>query len=321
MHRLERWRNAIEETRRALKKREPAPSDPAGMARLREWAWDGLDRIAWITYRVEKPQHDISPEREVTRGRVRFTIGGFRANGTRVERSADVLLSVEWDPRRDPTPKEAPPGARSRIRSDPDGSHRDVRPRRLRAGERLAAFPRRHGRSRPRRAAPRSAVEADQPPDRRHLARLRRRGPRLQRRRFRGPLRRRRRALDPLQERRTRPFHRRHRRSRARQAGRQRHRRHRSRRGRRGRRRPARSLRHRRLRPRTSLREPRRWHLRGDDWRFRHFRQSAMPARRHLPTWTATATSTSSCASPAITTTRCPIPPTTRTTVGPTGST
>ncbi|HLN58255.1 MAG TPA: VCBS repeat-containing protein, partial [Thermoanaerobaculia bacterium] len=111
MHRLERWRNAAEETRRALMRREPASTDPAGMARLREWAWNGLDRIAWITYRVEKPQHDISSEREVTRGRVRFTIGGFRANGMRVERSADILLSAEWDPRRDPTPKEAPPGA------------------------------------------------------------------------------------------------------------------------------------------------------------------------------------------------------------------
>ena len=92
-------------------RREPAPSDPAGMARLREWAWDGLDRIAWITYRVEKPLHDISSEHEVTRGRVRFTIGGFRGDGTRIERSADVLLSAEWDPRRDPSPTEAPAGA------------------------------------------------------------------------------------------------------------------------------------------------------------------------------------------------------------------
>ena len=113
MHRLERWRNAIEDTRRALKKRDPAPSDPAGVPRLRQWAWDGLDRIAWITYRVEKPAHDISPQREVTRGRVRFTVGGFRGNGARVERSADVLIAAEWDPRTDPTPapKEAPPGA------------------------------------------------------------------------------------------------------------------------------------------------------------------------------------------------------------------
>jgi len=111
MHRLERWRDAAEATRRALRRREPAPSDPAGLGRLRDWAWNGLDRVAWISYRVEKPEHDISPWREVTRGRVRFTVGGFRLDGTRVERSADLLIAAEWDPRRDPTPVEAPGGA------------------------------------------------------------------------------------------------------------------------------------------------------------------------------------------------------------------
>src|SRR6266545_4209518 len=111
MHRLERWRDAAEETRRALRRREPTPSDPAGIDRLRQWAWYGLGRVAWISYRVEKPEHEVSATREVTRGRVRFTVGGFRADGTRVERSADVLLAAEWDPRRDPTPRDAPPGA------------------------------------------------------------------------------------------------------------------------------------------------------------------------------------------------------------------
>jgi len=111
MHRLERWRDAAEETRRALRRREPAPSDPARIDRLRQWAWYGLERVAWISYRVEKPEHEVSATREVTRGRVLFTVGGFRADGTRVERSADVLLAAEWDPRRDPTPRDAPPGA------------------------------------------------------------------------------------------------------------------------------------------------------------------------------------------------------------------
>ncbi len=110
MHRLERWRDAAEETRRALRRREPAPSDPAGLSRLRDWAWEGLDRIAWISYRVEKPEHEVSEAREATHGRVLFAVGGYRTDGTRIERSADVLLSVEWDPRRDPTPAEAPPG-------------------------------------------------------------------------------------------------------------------------------------------------------------------------------------------------------------------
>jgi enediyne biosynthesis protein E4 len=106
MHRLERWRDATEATRRALRRREPAPSEPAGLGRVRDWAWNGLDRVAWISYRVEKPDHDISSEREVTRGRVRFTVGGFRPDGTRVERSADLLIAAEWDPRHDPTPVE-----------------------------------------------------------------------------------------------------------------------------------------------------------------------------------------------------------------------
>jgi len=110
MHRLERYRDAAELTRRALLRRDAVPSDPAGIARLRDWAWSGLDRIAWISYRVEKPKHDISRAREVTSGRVRFTVGGFRADGARVERAADALLSAEWDPARDPT-SNVEPGA------------------------------------------------------------------------------------------------------------------------------------------------------------------------------------------------------------------
>ena len=111
MHRLERWRNTAEETRRALKRRDPSPSDPAGLARLREWAWKDLDRVAWVSYRVEKPQHEISASREETHGRVRFTVGGFGAGDARVERSADVLLSCAWDPRQDPTPNDVSAGA------------------------------------------------------------------------------------------------------------------------------------------------------------------------------------------------------------------
>ncbi|HKF45181.1 MAG TPA: CRTAC1 family protein [Thermoanaerobaculia bacterium] len=108
MHRLERWRDAAELTRRALLRRDPSPSDPAGIARLRDWAWSGLDRIAWATYRVEKPAHEIDRSREVTSGRVHFTVGGFRRDGARVERTADALVSAEWDPTRDPTPNVDP---------------------------------------------------------------------------------------------------------------------------------------------------------------------------------------------------------------------
>jgi len=109
MHRLERWRDAIEETRRAMRRRQLSRLDPVGMAVLRQWAWNGLDRIASISYRVEKPEHEVSSDREVTRGHVIFTVDGFRPDGARVERSADVLLAAEWDPRRDPRMGKLPP--------------------------------------------------------------------------------------------------------------------------------------------------------------------------------------------------------------------
>lgn len=105
MHRLEHWRDGIEAARRALRRREPSPSDPEGIPALREWAWKGLDRLAWVTTRVEKPSHEVSPERETTRGRVHFSVGGFRGDGARVERSADAVVSVAWDPRQDRPPE------------------------------------------------------------------------------------------------------------------------------------------------------------------------------------------------------------------------
>jgi hypothetical protein len=84
MARLERWRDANEAARRALRRRDATAADPKGIAELRGWAWDGLDRLAYVDYRVEKPRHDG----ETTTGHVTFTVGGFRADGARVEKSA-----------------------------------------------------------------------------------------------------------------------------------------------------------------------------------------------------------------------------------------
>jgi hypothetical protein len=89
MARLERWRDASEATRRALKRRDAVPDDPDGIAELRQWAWDGLDRLAYVDYRVDRPKHDG----ETTTGPVTFTVGGFRADGARVERSASVSVT------------------------------------------------------------------------------------------------------------------------------------------------------------------------------------------------------------------------------------
>ena len=111
MHRLERWRDAVEETRRALRRRDPSPPDPAGADALRAWAWKDLERIAYVSFRVEKPEHEISADRDRTVGGVVFTVGGFAPGGARVERSAAAIVSAEWDPRLDRSAWAASPGA------------------------------------------------------------------------------------------------------------------------------------------------------------------------------------------------------------------
>jgi len=95
MHRLERWRDACESTRRALRSRRPTAADPAGVAELRAWAWKDVDRLGYVDYRVEKPTHELAAARETTTGRVTFTVGGFRSDGARVERSAATTVMVE----------------------------------------------------------------------------------------------------------------------------------------------------------------------------------------------------------------------------------
>ena len=91
MHRLEGWRDAVEATRRALRSREPVPADPAGVPPIRAWAWNGLESIAAISFRVEKPSHGG----DRTTGKVLFTVDGFAAGGVRVERSAWIAVTSE----------------------------------------------------------------------------------------------------------------------------------------------------------------------------------------------------------------------------------
>ncbi|MEO6324672.1 MAG: CRTAC1 family protein [Thermoanaerobaculia bacterium] len=96
MHRLERYRDALEQTRAALRSRAPLQADAPGTAPLRAWAWEGLDRVADVSYDLrEKP----SMARNAAgiwslSGSASFTVAGFRADGTRVERSATVLLTL-----------------------------------------------------------------------------------------------------------------------------------------------------------------------------------------------------------------------------------
>jgi hypothetical protein len=92
MERLERWRDGCEATRRALRQRGTTPADPEGIAALRSWAWKDLDHLGYVDYRVEKPKHEIGKGIDDTTGLVTFTVGGFRADGARVERAASVIV-------------------------------------------------------------------------------------------------------------------------------------------------------------------------------------------------------------------------------------
>ena len=131
----------------------------------------------------------------------------------------------------------------------------------------------RDGRGRTRRGSYRPAAAADQPPDRRHLARLGCGSSRLRSRRRRGSLRRRRRPVDPVQERRARPLQRRHGKGRPRQVadgGRPRD--GGGRRGR-GRRRIPRPRRDQRIRPGAALPKSRRGDVGGDNGLLGHHRR------------------------------------------------
>ena len=98
MARLGYWRDACEAARRSLRSRAATPADPEGIAELREWAWGGLDRIGYVDYRVEKPRHETGGAVEKTTGEVTFSVGGFRADGARVERSARATVTDEGPP-------------------------------------------------------------------------------------------------------------------------------------------------------------------------------------------------------------------------------
>lgn len=95
MERLTRWRDAIEEVQRRIKSREAEAADPEGIAALRDWAWRDVVRLGYVSYRVERPEHEVGADRERTSGRVFFMVGAFRKDGARVERSATARITFE----------------------------------------------------------------------------------------------------------------------------------------------------------------------------------------------------------------------------------
>ncbi|HEX7529313.1 MAG TPA: VCBS repeat-containing protein, partial [Thermoanaerobaculia bacterium] len=102
MHRLERYRDALETTRAALRASSAQQGDPEGIRAIREWAWKDLDRVAVVSFDVEgKPEIERKKEKDKDflevwelRGTAVFVVDGFRADGARVERSAVVALRL-----------------------------------------------------------------------------------------------------------------------------------------------------------------------------------------------------------------------------------
>ncbi|MEO8054814.1 MAG: CRTAC1 family protein [Acidobacteriota bacterium] len=97
MHRLERYRDALETTRAALRRRDAgAAQEPEGLAALRAWAWKDLERVAIVSFDVEGKPEILLEGKEgcELRGAATFVVDGFRADGARVERSAVVALRL-----------------------------------------------------------------------------------------------------------------------------------------------------------------------------------------------------------------------------------
>ncbi|MGZ5426287.1 MAG: FG-GAP repeat domain-containing protein, partial [Thermoanaerobaculia bacterium] len=97
MHRLERYRDALERTRAALRRRDAGSAgESEGIAALRAWAWKDLDRVALVSFDVAgKPEikKNLLEGWELT-GTAAFVVDGFRADGARVERRAHVSLRL-----------------------------------------------------------------------------------------------------------------------------------------------------------------------------------------------------------------------------------
>ena len=95
MERLGLWRDGIERVQEALRRPDDQPGERVGAGEMRHAAWAGLEKLAFVSYRVEKPRHDVTSNLERTIGTVHFEVGGFRRDGARVERAISGRVSVE----------------------------------------------------------------------------------------------------------------------------------------------------------------------------------------------------------------------------------
>ncbi len=90
MKRLEAFRDGLDELIRAIREGRPAQGI-SGERTVLEWAHRDLSRLAYAEYDVQS----VEEGSYMLSSRVRFTVGGFREDGTRVERSAVLTFLAE----------------------------------------------------------------------------------------------------------------------------------------------------------------------------------------------------------------------------------
>lgn len=90
MHRLESFRDGLDRGRDAIRAKRFDDAGLPGFGPVVDWAWRDLDHLAFAEY-------DVLSVRDGTTsvaGTATFRVGGFRPDGTRVERSVDLALAA-----------------------------------------------------------------------------------------------------------------------------------------------------------------------------------------------------------------------------------
>ncbi|HSB35973.1 MAG TPA: VCBS repeat-containing protein, partial [Thermoanaerobaculia bacterium] len=94
MKRLEALRDTLDDLRHAVRTRRPDAAALAGAAPLVGWAWKDLARVEWVEVDVLGARDLVT----AVEARATFTVGGFAADGSRVEKEGVVPVRVAVGP-------------------------------------------------------------------------------------------------------------------------------------------------------------------------------------------------------------------------------
>ena len=94
MKRLEALRDTLDDLRHAVRTRRPDAASLAGAAPLVGWAWKDLARVEWVEVDVLGARDLVT----AVEARAAFTVGGYAADGSRVEKEGVVPVRVAVGP-------------------------------------------------------------------------------------------------------------------------------------------------------------------------------------------------------------------------------